>query len=219
NHWSFESFDQKFKLFENGEMIAEASNPNRSFVLTSEDAEYRMELNTNVPDRTSRFSTETNSVWTFNSKKPDSNGEVVPMLTVNYDLALDVKNKAKVEADGTIPFTFTVQQQPDTENIPVAEAKLWLSYNDGQDWVEVENIQNAGDGVFTADIEELKDNRNGNGFVSLKVYAEDEDGNSIDQEIIRTYEWDFGGDINGDNMVDIHDVMRAVTFFGKANKQ
>ncbi|MCZ2256951.1 S8 family serine peptidase [Sporosarcina sp. G11-34] len=219
NHWSFESYDQSFKLFENDKMIAEASNPNRSFILTSEEAEYRMELKTNVSDRISRFSMETNSIWTFHSQKPTADGAVVPMLTVNYDLALDVLNKAKVKPDGTIPFTFTVQQQPETENIPIADAKVWLSYNDGQDWVEVENIQNSGDGVFTADIEELKDNRNGNGYVSLKVYAEDEDGNSIDQEIIRTYEWEFDGDINGDNMVDIHDVMRAVTFFGKENKK
>src|SRR5699024_770194 len=41
----------------------------------------------------------------------------------------------------------------------------------------------------------------------------------IEQEMIRAYRWNFEGDINGNDMIDIHDVMRAVAHYGTDNEE
>src|SRR5699024_2459998 len=99
------------------------------------------------------------------------------------------------------------------ENAATIEgANLWISYNDGEDWEKTTLDKSADE--FSAQIPDRKDNRDGSGDVSLKVEAWDADQDGVEQEIIRAYRWNFNGDMNGNDMIDIHDVMRAVAHYG-----
>src|SRR5699024_609106 len=140
--------------------------------------------------------------------------EIVPLMTIDYNLDLHLDNTASLpeKVDGTIPIKLRVDHQPGAAKIPIEYLKMWVSYNDGEDWVQIDEISRDGSGEFTADLIDLKDNREGNGYVSMKIEAEDKKGNRLEQKVLRVYKWNFEGDINGDDMIDIHDVIRAIAF-------
>lgn len=108
----------------------------------------------------------------------------LPLLFLRYDLALDLKSQAK--AGGPFDIGFTVAHQQDAPAPSGLAASVSVSYDDGQTWSDPVAATGQGGGKFTAAITHpaLSDT---DGFVSLRVQAHDDAGNSVDQTLIRAY--------------------------------
>src|SRR5699024_1637165 len=133
-HWGYVPGVSHFSLYENDELIAEASRPRGEFPLNLEQATYRMEVTTNYDEEFSPYSKTTNTIWTFHSERsPTVLRQNLLLLTLDYDLNLKLDNTASLSEtiDGEIPLSFQVGHQPGAEEYPIEGATVWVSYNDG----------------------------------------------------------------------------------------
>jgi hypothetical protein len=178
-----------FRLYEDGELIAEAARPQGGFAVSPDAAEHRLEVDVDRDAPWWSTSTSTRTGWTLPAvAPPPGQTVVVPLLEVDYRTDLDLLNTAPHPRDrsGVPTIELTVRHQPGADGAAIGGARLWISYDDGQNWRERPGID-RGDGVF----EFLLDNRDPaetNGFVALRVDAWDAYGNRIEQEIVRAWQ-------------------------------
>lgn len=119
--------------------------------------------------------------------------DVVPMLLVDYDVELDLLNNAPHPRDLRGPHVVDIQvrHQPGFDSQPVADrpaiedARLWVSYDDGDSWRERPS-RDLGDGQFRFPLD-MRAPGGANEFVSLRVEAWDVAGNRIEQEVTRAW--------------------------------
>ena len=177
-----------FRYYRDGKLIEEATSAKGQFPMVSERAKYRLELDTARSAPWWTLSTQTRTAWTFYSEQPKGEVEYLPLLFVDYDLQLDLLNRVPKPSERTGPFTinFTVHHQEETKGAAIAGARLWTSYDDGKTWNEVKNLRALGKGKYQATLNEQNPKKT-SGYGSLKVEAWDQDGNRIEQEIIRAY--------------------------------
>ncbi|MGH3683370.1 MAG: hypothetical protein ACRDT2_24350, partial [Natronosporangium sp.] len=181
-HWSHQhaSFDQaQFRLYEDGVLVAEADRPSGDFPLSAQPSQVRMELDVTRDAPWWTMSTRTSTAWEFGSAPPPTGEPVaVPMLLVDYDVAVDLLNTGDVPPS----VQLQVRHQPGAAGPPVAGVRLWVSYDDGQTWLE-RPVRSLGGDRFQS----MLPYRGpvGAGFASLRVEAWDTGGNRIEQEIIR----------------------------------
>ncbi|MPZ26252.1 MAG: S8 family serine peptidase [Micromonosporaceae bacterium] len=185
-HWSHQhaSIDQaQFRLYEDGELVAEADRPSGQFPLSPEPSRVRMELDVARDAPWWTMSTRTSTAWEFGTAPaPGGGAGIVPMLLVDYDVAVDLLNTA-LPVGNTPPFVgLQVRHQPGADGPPVAGARLWVSYDDGDSWLE-RPVRPLGEGEFQAVLPFRPPA--GADFASLRVEAWDTDGNRIEQEITR----------------------------------
>src|SRR5690606_19341663 len=112
---------------------------------------------------------------------------VLPLLLVDYGADLDLLNTAPLPRERRGPPTVDIQvrHQAGADPTPVAGARLWISYDDGDTWRERPGAD-LGDGRFRF-VLDLRDPAGTSGFLSLRVEAWDTDGNRTEQEIIRAW--------------------------------
>uniref|UniRef100_UPI003F495307 hypothetical protein n=1 Tax=Actinomadura sp. CA-154981 TaxID=3240037 RepID=UPI003F495307 len=165
--------------------------------LLPEKATYRLDWKYHrVSDRAATIRTN----WTFRSGPDDPaaampESEVctpdpreacsfLPLLFVRYDLALNEKSQAK--ADGPFTLAFTVAHQRNASAPSGSTATVAMSFDDGETWSDDMPATAGGGGRFTADVTHppLDDT---DGLVSLRVRAHDDEGNAVEQTIIRAY--------------------------------
>lgn len=160
-------------------------------------ATYRLDWNTGIQgDRAGKVDTD----WTFRSARDDAAASLpdsvlcgpdtsqrcsfLPLLFLRYDLELDFGSKAKAGAPFTVDFTVSGQ-----EHAPAPAglaATVELSYDDGQTWTAAQDAHAEDNGRFTVGITH-PDLESTNGFVSLRVKAHDNAGNSVTQTLVRAY--------------------------------
>jgi hypothetical protein len=190
-HWGFmnSSVDTTaFRLFRDGQLVAQSNRAAGSFPMSSEPAEYRLELHVARTADWWRYSTETHTAWTLQSTEPPPGvQQILPLLLVDYDLNLDLLNQAPLPQERSAPnmLDFTVRPQRGAAGRPVQGLRLWVSYDDGATWKQKQVRSRAG-GRFRAILDQ-RDFEETSGFVSLRVEAWDEGGNRIEQEITRAY--------------------------------
>lgn len=192
-HWSWRHSidDVAFRLYEDDELIAEASRPRGDFEVSPDERTLRLEVDT---ARTGldwwRYSTRTNTAWTFTSSRPEGDEpEVLPLLFVDYDLDVDLYNQAPHPRDRRGPRTleFDVRHQPGVDAPPEVEGlKLWTSGDDGGSWEAIDNVREIAPGRFRAILSD-PDPDETNGAIALRVEAWDADGGRIEQTIERAY--------------------------------
>lgn len=178
----------EFRFYRDGELIQTAARPRGQFPMVAESAEYRLELDVDLRDRGgATLSPEASTAWTFVSERSGADEELVPLMDINYDIDLNLNNTFELagKEPGDHVIRLAVGHQRGFEGAPIADAKLWVSGDDGETWVEAQ-VEAAGEGQFTAILDGLG-LEDGNGFVSLKAEAWDEAGNGIEQEIMRAY--------------------------------
>jgi subtilisin family serine protease len=174
-----------FRVYENDELIEETDRPRGTFPLASDESEIRLELEMDADKAWSPYSSYTSTNWEFDVEEPGADEQfTAPMLFINHDLNLNIYN-ASVR-DGDHDVNFEVSHQPGAETAAIEGANVSVSYDDGNTWQELQEVEHLGDDEFNASLnhENLPEN---SGFVSLKIEAWDADGNSIEQEIIRAY--------------------------------
>lgn len=185
SHGALTGDDVTFRIFENGELITESPYSEGEFRVGKEPAEYRIELDATRSASWWEFSTRTSTAWTFQSAPPPAGQEqVLPLLEVGYDVAVDLLNNGT--KPGAQHIGLTVAHQPGAEQLPITQVRLWASYDDGESWHESPNVRATGAGEFQAVIPPNHRPRDAE-YLSLKVTAVDADGNTVEQEIIRAY--------------------------------
>jgi subtilisin family serine protease len=175
------------RLFRDGDQIAQAGVPRHSFTLAPEVADYRVELDVTRDAGWWERSTSTHTAWSFRSARPEAGSEVLPLLSADYVLELDVWNAVPHprERRGAASLGLVVSHQPGSDASPVAGARVWVSYDDGATWAERPG-KALGGGRFDFRLDS-RDSADSTGFASLRVEAWDADGNRFEQEIIRAW--------------------------------
>ena len=123
----------RFRLYRDGELVTEAARAWGEFPVSSEAAEYRLELEVNRDAPWWRTSTTTRTVWTLPSQRPAAGAEMLPLLNVAYDATVDLTNAAPHPRDHRGPYTLglTVTHQAGASGGQIAGVRAWVSYDDG----------------------------------------------------------------------------------------
>ena len=123
----------------------------------------KYELMLHAVRHNSELSTTVRTNWEFSAA---ADGKL-PLLEVDYSVPVDLRNSWK--AGAPMPVKFTASRQSGT----VRELRAYASFDDGANWVPVKSIVPPGGAP--------------GGYVSLRVVAEDTDGNTVDQTVLRAY--------------------------------
>lgn len=133
---------------------------------TAKDGRYTMTLSAGRD--TPALSKNAWTTWGFSGA---ADGKL-PLLEVDYTLPVDMRNSWK--AGVPMPVKFSAARQAGAAGkATIRELRAYASFDDGVNWVPVKSLVPPGGAP--------------GGFVSLKVVAEDTDGNTIDQTVVRAY--------------------------------
>ncbi|WP_432043282.1 S8 family serine peptidase [Streptomyces cadmiisoli] len=187
-HWShaqFGSVSDKSEavLYRNGKQIAESGQGAwANFEVPAGNAEYRLDLATSRASDNWRFATGTRTSWTFRSDTT-STKTVLPMLQLDYDVPVDLRNAVGSQRKHTIGLGVRMQDgMPAPTGVSV---KVEASYDDGKSWTRATTAR-KGSG-FTATVERPS-RVHGDAYVTLRVTATDAAGNSVQQTVDRAYQ-------------------------------
>jgi hypothetical protein len=160
-------------------------------------ATYRLDW-TDTRNGDAAASNDTN--WTFRSGPADTAAALpkteqcapdttracafLPLLFINYDLALNDKSQATAGAPFRIAFTVSHQQNQAPPS--GVTATVSASFDDGKTWTAPQAAASLGGGKFATTISQPP-LAGTTGFVSLRVTARDGAGNTVQQTIIRAY--------------------------------
>ncbi|MEU9507239.1 S8 family serine peptidase [Micromonospora sp. NPDC048170] len=167
----------------NGEYLGAANFATFAFPAAPERAEYRVTLDVAREDAWWTTATRVNTAWTFHSQRADAR-QLMPMLSVDYDVDVDLDNRAR--ADSRFDIGLTVRHPKGLSGPAVRDTKLWVSYDDGATW-QFADVDRKRTGQFEASVRHPKLAAT-NGFVSLRVQAADADGNTVEQIVTRAYQ-------------------------------
>ncbi|MGW1057073.1 S8 family serine peptidase [Micromonospora rubida] len=170
-------------VYRNGEYLGSTNGATFAFPALTERAEYRVTLDVAREDSWWTTSTKVNTAWTFHSQRADAR-QIMPMLSVDYDVDVDVNNRAK--AGSRFDIDLTVRHPNGLSGLAVRNAKLWVSYDDGVTWKSAD-VDRKRTGQFESTVRHPKLAAT-NGFVSLRVQATDADGNTVEQTVTRAYQ-------------------------------
>ncbi|WP_438452585.1 S8 family serine peptidase [Streptomyces asiaticus] len=171
----------KTSLYADGKPVGEAPYGSGTFQVPAEKAAYRLTIDARRKADWSAYSTRTTTQWDFASAHT-AQATALPLLSVDYDLGVDLLGRAK--AGRKFGFGLTLRHQEGADTAKFTGAKAWVSYDDGTTWKRVE-LTRSGTGYRAAVGHPPLGATNG--FVSLRVQAADADGNRIDQTVIRAY--------------------------------
>ncbi|MBM0279408.1 protease-associated domain-containing protein [Micromonospora tarensis] len=145
------------------------------------DLPYRLVVQTTQDPTVGRYSTSTDTRWTFRSKAPAAGVEsnVLPLLQLDYTVDTDPAGTAPGRTD----LTVSAAHLPGATGCGnVRSISLEISYDDGAHW-QRQSLDRSRDGSWTAN---LRAPRNA-GYVSLRASATDDAGNSVSQQVIRAF--------------------------------
>lgn len=160
-------------------------------------ATYRLDWN---QQRGNDPASSTDTDWTFTSAPgdapatlpsteacvpdPKSDCSFLPLLFINYHLALDEESQAPAGAPFQVGFSVSHQQG---EAAPAGlSATVSASFDDGKTWSSPVDAARTGPGAFGLSIDQPP-LAGTSGFASLRVVVHDGAGNSVTQTIIRAY--------------------------------
>ncbi|MEU9167501.1 S8 family serine peptidase [Streptomyces sp. NPDC048420] len=162
------------KLYADGELVGDSTlGGYGTFDVAADKASYRFDLDVRRQAAWAKYSTSTHTEWTFTSAHTDT-GTALPILTVGIaPRGLDLLNRAERGRELEVGLPLANQ----SGGIRASSLKAWVSYDEGASWKEVK-VKN-GKARFKA--------AKGAESVSLRVRATDQDGNGIDQTVLRAF--------------------------------
>ena len=148
--------------------------------MPASDAEYELRLEVqhgagNYMD----LSSSTDTTWTFRSKRRGEGRTVLPLVQLDYDIDADGYNR--VDASSTYPLRIETGYSP-AQRAGGFDVAVEVSYDDGETWLEA-RTRDVG-AAWRASVPAAP---SGAEFATVRVIAEDEDGNAIDQRITRAW--------------------------------
>jgi subtilisin family serine protease len=122
--------------------------------------------------------THADVAWTFRDAVPD--GIPLPLLVVRAIGAVDEQSRAP--AGRLFPLLLKAQRQPAQPAVRLGALRVEASHDDGLTWTVAPAISDGDTGVA------LLRHPAAPGFVSLRIIAQDTEGNSVSQTVIRAYQ-------------------------------
>ncbi|NUT53886.1 MAG: hypothetical protein HOV94_42340, partial [Saccharothrix sp.] len=164
-------------LYRDGKLVGSQDQPGRGvFVVGREDAEYRLTAEVSRADAPFwPLSTAVAGSWTFRSGFRQGPGGALPLLSVGFAPAVDLRNVAPA---GSFALPITVRRQDKAPEVRSLE--LEVSFDDGGTWTPVP-VSRDGAG-WTATV-----TNPASGFASLRAKASDTEGNAVEQTVVRAY--------------------------------
>jgi subtilisin family serine protease len=170
----------QFRMFAGDEQIAETRfRPVGTIAVPAADTNYRIDYRVDNASPWAALSSRTSARWTFRSRTAPA-GQVIiePLITVDYDLDLDLYNQLPKNRRAVIGLN--LGHQTGASASPISTVSLDLSTDDGESWHPVA-LSDLGGGRYVAAIAPP------GGFVSLRLHAADRDGGTLSQEIVRAF--------------------------------
>ncbi|MCG5436728.1 S8 family serine peptidase [Micromonospora foliorum] len=138
---------------------------------------YRLVVENDRAAWTNPYSRQTRTEWGFHSAVTgEESAEVLPMIQLDYQLAIDSAGRASRGA----PLTVVASHLPDVTGT-IGAVTVEVSYDDGATW-QKQRLTRHGDGWRTSLAAPAKA-----GFVSLRTTARDTAGNTVSQSITRAF--------------------------------
>ena len=138
---------------------------------------YRVVTDTQRENPFWQLSTRVKTEWGFDSDTPQGERDILPMLGVDYRMALSSTNSAPA---GKFTFTVAFTMPNGVTTQPVVKPTVQLSWDDGKTWSPART--SCASTSCTVDVT----NRAG-GKASLRVQAADTAGRTVTQDVIRAY--------------------------------
>ncbi|WP_371786555.1 S8 family peptidase [Streptosporangium subroseum] len=173
------------RYLKNGNVLCETAHISGCTVQSPTPGRHRIELDTQQSARP--LSTSSRTAWEFDVRfdshgsAENEAGEILPMVDVRYDVALNPNNT--VRAGSKYSIKLLPGYQPGYSGSDKFSVRAWVSGDDGAKWTDLGSRKVSGG--KTAGYE-ARAPRNGE-FVTLRVEATDSAGNSIDQTITRAW--------------------------------
>ncbi|MEV6594543.1 S8 family peptidase [Streptomyces acidicola] len=164
----------KGKLYADGQLVGDSAlGGYGTFDVAPDKASYRFELDVQRRAPWAAYSTSTRTEWSFASAHTDAE-TALPLLTVGIaPKGLDLLNRAELSRESVIDLSVGNQ----LGSIRPSSLKAWVSHDEGTSWKEV-TVQH-GEARFKP--------AKGAESVSLRVWAADQEGNTIDQTVLRAF--------------------------------
>lgn len=173
-------------LYRDGEKLAEARTAWGAFPAGGDggEGEYRLDL---AVDRTTpewRTSVSTRTSWSFTADRPVvGERELLPLVQLDYDVPADARGA--VPGGRLASFDVTARHQDGIDGRRIKEMEVSASFDDGASWQDAV-VTRWWDGGYRVWLRH-PDVGDAGGFVSLRVQAWDDAGNSVDQTVKRAY--------------------------------
>jgi subtilisin family serine protease len=165
------------KLYRNGELIDETTEPAGYFTVPPEDAEYRAVVTASRPADVFDVSTAISAEWTFRSAQTDdANLQAVKTSALRLTPALDAANSARAGRPFVVPATLQ-HNGTGTTDVPRG-LKVDVSYDGGRTWKKAPTILNL--------VAVLYHPANAD-TVSLRATATDRNGSKVTETVINAY--------------------------------
>jgi len=116
--------------------------------------------------------------WKWRSSAADA-GKPLPLLFPDYDLAVDLNDRAPRVP--VFPISITTQSGQWYKPGCLTSARVWASYDDGATWTQAP-VTNVGTKAVA-----MVNNSKATSFVTLKVELTDSNGKSVTQTLTRFY--------------------------------
>jgi subtilisin family serine protease len=163
-NWRLSGFGQ-LELRRDGAVVGYSDMREGQFIAPERSGRYQLKLD--AARETSALSTKVNTTWEFSASADGT----LPLLEVDYTLPVDLRNSWV--AGVPMPVKFTASRQAGAPKTTVRELRAYASFDDGANWVSVKSLVPPGGAP--------------GGYVSLRVVAEDTEGNTVDQTVLRAY--------------------------------
>jgi hypothetical protein len=165
-------------LYRDGKLVGTVNVPGRGvFPVPMTDGSYLLTTTAKRAEPWWPLATSTSAKWKFQSNGWDGAG-ALPLLTVGLDPAVDLRNTAK--GGQAFAFPATVTRQAGSGTAKVLGLLVSVSYDDGKTWKPATVVRDGAKWKVTV-------THPASGYVSLRAFAEDEGGNTVEQTVIRAY--------------------------------
>jgi subtilisin family serine protease len=175
-----------FRLYQDGALIGEEDSGFLFMSVAPGPSTFRAEMDVTRNAPWWKLSTKTQTAWTFSSDTT-ATSQPLPMLMVDYDIPLNLRNQAAAPTQGR-PTTIELSaNQPEPDGPPITGARLWVSFDDGASWTP-QVLDRLRDGTFRAELRDA-DVPDTAEYASLKIDVWDAANNRVEQEITRAFAW------------------------------
>ncbi|MEE6262788.1 S8 family serine peptidase [Plantactinospora sonchi] len=164
-------------LHRDGQPVDTSPTPDAArFDVPAAPGSYRLVAEAGRPSGAWRLWTHVAATWTFRSSAAD-NTKALPLLTVRFDPAVDLRNRAPGGRQFSFPAYVTRQG---ASTVKATSLTVDVSYDDGTSWRPT-TVVAAGDHW------KVSLTHPATGHASLRATAVDQDGNTVEQTVLRAY--------------------------------